>query len=142
MLRKLKNCFVFVVDSNNVMSFSCPLAEYYYRREWVNSNTGINSTGLNVINFPIGLAAQSIVAIFLAIIEQFEISSFSEYYSSGSNGVLKEAMWQHLFFQACCKFFPNKVHPEIGACFNTRGNCQFRFFFSNLLLIRLFGFLR
>ena len=66
-----------------------------------------------------------ILEIFLTILQEFEIGSFQEYYSTGTNGVMKEAMWQHHFFHACWKFFPKKIHSEVGACFGTRGSLDF-----------------
>ena len=67
------------------------------------------------------LDEKPIFEILLLILQEFEISMFQKYYSSGSDGAMKEAMWQYHFFYSCWKFFPKKIHPEVGACFKTRG---------------------
>lgn len=121
------------------MSFSCPLVEYYYRREWVKITTGVTSPRSSVVNFPVDLAGKPIMDVLLAILGEFEISLFREYYSSGSGGVMKEALWQHHFFHSCWKFFPKRIHPEVGACFKTRGSKIY--FSTSLTICRFIGFL-
>ena len=122
-LAKFTNCFAFVTN-NQELKFSCLLVEYYYRLELVKFETKITSPSSS-IGFPLDLSEKTILEILLAILKEFEIASYKEYYSKGTDGLMKEAMWQHHFFHACWKVFPRMIHPEVGACFGTRGSMDF-----------------
>ena len=130
---KLSDCFAFVISEDGYVSFSCLLVEYYYRREWVKFATKVESPRSSTLQYPVDLSSKSILDIFIAILKEFEISSFQNYYSCGTNNLMKEAMWQHHFFHACWKFFPKMIHPEVGACFGTKGINSLTYRFVRLL---------
>ena len=116
-MEKFSNCFAFV-DS---LKFSCKLVEYFYRKEFVEFKTKITSPRNKIQHYPVGLENGSIHEILLTVLQEIEIAGFDEYLSGGVNNVMKEALWQQHFFLAFWKFFPKKIHPEVGAYFNTNG---------------------
>jgi hypothetical protein len=75
-----------------------------------------------------GLENETIHEILFTVIQEIEIAGFDEYLSGGVNDVMKEALWQQHFFLAFWKFFPKKIHPEVGAYFKTNGILHLRLY--------------
>jgi len=112
---------MFVTEKNSI-SFSCPLVYYYYQREWVKYKSKVRSPAMQIVD----LESQSILKILLLVIEYLDIADYAERLSTCSDMSMLEAWWQNHFFLCFWKFFPFKIHPEVGAACNTSGN----FFFT------------